>query len=143
MAKGFRELFIGFALLGLLFLALFQFAITMQSENNADEQLINNTVINQTYLNLEDTLGGMRDQAQTQRELFETENPTVGFGSLILFSVVSTGKIFTGITVGLFNILIAMPMSILGLDPAVAGVLSTILILSIILGLWVLYKLGG
>ena len=42
-----------------------------------------------------------------------------------------------------FNLLIKLPTIVFGLDPVISAVLSTIIIISFILGLWVLYKLGG
>ena len=142
MAK-FESLFINFTLAGLLVLGILFFALTLQQDNNADVLLTNNTILNQAFGELQTDLGGMRDTAQTQKEAFETESPTAGFGSLILFSIVSSGKVFTGMTFGIFNVLIKLPMVLFGVDPIISSVLSTILIVAFILGLWVLYKLGG
>ncbi len=139
----FEELFISFALGTLLIVSLFAFGFTLQTDNNADETLRNNSLLNSSFGQLQDNLGGMRDQSQTQRELFEEETPTAGFGSLILFSIVSSGKVFTGITIGAFNILIKLPMVLFGVDPIVSSVLSTILIVVLLIGAWVLIKLGG
>lgn len=139
----FENLFVNYALAGLLVLSIFFFSITLQIDNNADEILTENTLINDSFGQLQTDLGGMRDSAQTQKELFEEEKPTTGFGSLILFSIVSSGKVFTGMTIGTFNVLIKLPMVLFGVDPIISSVLSTILIMVIILGLWYLYKLGG
>ena len=45
--------------------------------------------------------------------------------------------------IGTFNTLIKLPMVILGVDPIVSSVIGTMLILTIIIGLWIVYKLGG
>ena len=142
MAK-FESLFVNYALGGLLVLGILFFSLTLQQDNNAEELITDNTLLNESFGNLQDDLGGMRNKAQTQRELFEEEKPTTGFGSLILFSIVSSGKVFTGMTFGIFNILIKLPMILFGANPIISSVLSTILIVVFILGLWVLYKLGG
>ena len=142
MAK-FEKLFVNYALLGLLILSLLAFGFTLQTDNNASETIKDNTLLNESFGQLQTNLGGMRSKSQTQRELFEEEKPTAGFVSLILFSVVSSGKVFTGMIMGTFNVLIKLPMIVFGIDPIIASVLSTILLVGIILGLWVLYKLGG
>lgn len=139
----FEELFIQFALGTLLIVSIFAFGISLQSDNNATETIRNNTLLNSSFGQLQEDLGGMSGQTQTQRELFEEETPTAGFGSLILFSIVSSGKVFTGITIGTFNVLIKLPMVLFGVDPIVSSVLSTILVVMIIFGLWFVYKLGG
>ncbi len=139
----FEILFKNYALAGLLIFALLAFVIGFQEDNDAPQKLIEDPLLNGSFSDLSDTLSVMRDKSQSQRELFEKEPPTAGFGSLILFSIVSSGKVFTGITIGLFNVLFKLPTIVFGLDPIVSSVLSTILIISVILGLWSLYKLGG
>lgn len=142
MAK-FEELFINFTLAGLLVLSILFFSLTLQQDNNAEELITDSMLLNESFGKLQGDLGSMRDKAQTQRELFEEEKPTTGFGTLILFSIVSSGKVFTGMTFGIFNVLIKLPMVLFGVDPIISSVLSTILIVVFILGLWILYKLGG
>ena len=142
MAK-FSELFVSFMLIGLVIFSLFAFGVNFQEENNVENKFIEESLMNDTYSNLRTDLGSLRDKNQAQKTLFESENPTSGFGSILLFSIVSSGKVFNGMIVGLFNTLIKLPVAFLGLDPVIVSVLSTILILIIIIGLWVMYKLGG
>lgn len=142
MAK-FYDLFVNFMLVGLVILSLFSFGVFFQEENNLDEQFIENSLMNETYSNLRTQLGELRDESQAQKTLFESENPTSGFGTILLFSIVSSGKVFNGMVVGVFNTIIKLPTVFLGIDPVVLSVLSAILILAIIIGLWRLYKLGG
>ena len=142
MAK-FYELFINFMLIGLVVLALFSFGAFFQEDNNIDNQFMENSLMNNTYGKLRTDLGGLRDQSQAQKTLFESENPTSGFGTILLFSIVSTGKVFNGMVIGVFNTLIKLPVVFLGLDPIIVSVISTMLILTIIIGLWIIYKLGG
>jgi len=142
MAK-FYDLFINMMLVGLVVLSIFAFGVFFQEENNVENQFIENSVMNTTYSQLKDDLGGLRDESQKQKTFFERENPTGGFGSILLFSIVSTGKVFNGMIIGVFNTLIKLPVVFLGLDPILVSVISTMLILTIIIGLWIVYKLGG
>ncbi len=139
----FESLFINFALVALLIVGIFSFGILLQSNNDADERIIDVPILNRTYSSLESDLIAAEPSSQSQLDIFETEEPKTGFGSLLLFSVVSSGKTFTGIIIGTFNLLIRLPTVALGLSPVISAVLSTIIIISFILGLWVLYKLGG
>ena len=118
MAK-FYELFINFMLIGLVVLSLFAFSVFFQRENNATEPFIENELMNNTYNTLYEDLDSLRDEGQAQKTLFESENPTSGFGTILLFSIVSSGKVFNGMVVGLFNSLIKLPVVILGIDPVV------------------------
>ena len=142
MAK-FYEVFINFMFIGLVILSLFAFSMFFQSENNADEPFMENTLMNETYNTLYGDLNSLRDQGQAQKTLFESENPTGGFGTILLFSIVSSGKVFNGMVIGIFNTIIKLPVVILGIDPVLVSVVSVMLILTIIIGLWIMYKLGG
>ncbi len=142
MAK-FYEFFINFMLIGLVVLSLFAYGVAFQEENNVENKFIEDSLMNDTYSNLRTDLGSLRDTSQAQKTLFESENPTSGFGTILLFSIVSSGKVFNGMIVVLFNSLIKLPVTVLGLDPIIVSVLSTMLILTIIIGLWIVYKLGG
>jgi len=142
MAK-FYDLFMNFMLVGLVVLSMFAFSVFFQEENNVQNKFIENSLMNNTYYKLKTDLGDLRDKSQAQKTLFESENPTGGFGTILLFSIVSTGKVFNGMIVGVFNTLIKLPIVFLGLDPIIVSVLSTMLILTIIIGLWIIYKSGG
>ncbi len=142
MAK-FYETFVNFMLVGLLIFAMLAFMIGVQDENNVEEKIRDNEIINESYYDLDTDLTGFRDKSQAQKSLFESETPTSGFGTILLLSILSVGKVFNGMMIGVFNTLIKLPMVFLGLDIIVVSILSTILILTIIIGLWAVYKLGG
>ncbi len=139
----FESLFINFALAALLIVGLFSFGIALQRDNSADDKIVDIPILNNTHNSLKSGLIGNQPKSQNQMEIFESEEPKTGYGSLLFFSIVSSGKTFTGIIIGSFNLLIKLPMIIFGLDPVIVAVLSTIIIISFILGLWILYKLGG
>lgn len=145
MAANFHSFFVKFALMALVFVGIFGWIIGMQADNDLDydKSIVSEKLINDSYGNLRTDINSYADSAQTQKTLFETETPTTGFGSLILFSIVSSGKVFNGMTIGFFNTMIQLPITYLGVDPSTIGILSIMIILTIIIGLWVLYKLGG
>ncbi len=139
----FEKTFMNFMIIGLLIVGLLAFIIILQNDNSISDKFIDNEIINETYAGLSEDLEGLRGQSQAQKTLFESENPTAGFGTILLFSIVSAGKVFNGMIISLFNTLIKLPVVFLGLDPVIVSVLSAMLILGIILGLWAVYKLGG
>ncbi|KKM84192.1 hypothetical protein LCGC14_1301750, partial [marine sediment metagenome] len=55
----FEELFIQFALGTLLIVSIFAFGISLQSDNNATETIRNNTLLNSSFGQLQEDLGGM------------------------------------------------------------------------------------
>ncbi len=142
MAK-FYDLFKNFLFIGLMVFSILTFIIIVQSDNNAANPIIDDPLISTTYFNLSEDLGTLRNQSQAQKGLFESENPTIGFGSILLFSILSAGKVFNGMIIGIFTLLIKLPVVVLGLDPILLSVLGTLLIVTILFSLWAVYKLGG
>jgi hypothetical protein len=124
-------------------LSLFAFTITVQTENNTDIKLTEDKYINSVYEQLNRDLGNFSKTSQQQREVFESDNPGNNFGYLIFYSIISAGKVFTGMTIGLFNLLINLPVRYLGISPVIVSIFSTILIITVIIGLWIIYKVGG
>ncbi len=139
----FYELFINWMLVGLVVVSLLSFGVFWQEDNNVERKFIEDSLMNQTYFNLYGNLSGFRDDSQTQKTLFESENPTSGFGTILLFSIVSSGKVFNGMVIGVFDTIIKLPTVIIGVDKTVLSVIGTMLLLTIIIGLWAVYKLGG
>lgn len=142
MAK-FDEMMINFLMVGLVVLGIFAFGIGFQSENDINNKFIDDPLMNSTFASLENDLAGLRDTSQDQRTVFESEKPTEGIGTILLFSIVKSGQVFNNMIVGVFNLLIRLPVSVLGVSESVASVLSTIVIILGMLGLWAIYKLGG
>ena len=141
--KSFYDLFISFMLVGLAIFSIFAFIIISQEDNQVEDKFMDNDLMAKTYFDLNDTLSGFRGGSQAQKTLFEEENPTAGFGTILLFSIVSSGKVFNGMVMGIFNTLIKLPVVVLEVDIILVSILSTILIITIIIGLWAIYKLGG
>ena len=139
----FLELFVKFMFIGLIVLSLFSFIFLFQSENNVSDQFADNELINSTFNDLKTNLEVLEGETQTQKDLFETEDPKLGLGSLILKSIVSSGKTFNSMIVGVFNIIFTLPVVFLGLDPVISSIIMTVLGIIIIFTLWTVYKLGG
>ena len=139
----FLELFSSWMLVGLVVISLLSFGFFYQEDNEAENKFMEDSLMNETYNSLRENLGGLRDESQAQKTLFESENPTSGFGTILLFSIVSSGKVFNSMIIAVFNTTIKLPLVILGIDPIVLSVVSAMLLLAIILYLWATYKLGG
>lgn len=139
----FYKLFVNSLIAGIALFSVMAFVVSFQSTNNVSNSLVNNPLISHTYGNLSNKLGGLSEDTQDQRTRFESENPTAQFGEIIFDTISSGGIIFGGLTVSLFNAIIGLPQTVLGIPKPVIAVLSAILIVTIILGLWRIYKAGG
>lgn len=136
-------MFVTFALIGLFVYAAISFIVVTQRENNVDLTILDNEIINRTYRNLEIDLSEVGTEVQGQRETFESEIPERGFGSLIIFGIVSVAQKFMGMIISIYNIFIVLPSAILGIPKIVTSVLSAILLVTLILLAWKVYRAGG
>lgn len=136
----FKKVFINFALMGLIVFGMLSFVIIFQSDNNSNEKIIDNQIINKTYGDLYGNLSNSQSIASEQSDIFGEVTPTESYGEVQIDSVVSPTKAFKSIILGIYNILIKLPSQLLGVSPIVGAVISAILIMVIIVGIWLLWK---
>lgn len=136
----FKKLFINMAVVALITLAIFSFIITTQTDNNTGNLITNNSIINNSYGNLYNNLSGYQTDANSISSEFGIVPPSSSFGIVDVGSVVSTTSVFRSLTVGTYNILVALPIKILGVPPLVTGLISAIFVLLIILGIWAIWR---
>ncbi len=132
-----------FILVALILLGVFSFIITVQDDNNAAQPAVDNQVFNDSFSGLIQEIEQSGSDAQDKYDVFNSEEPTPGFGSIVLFGIVSVGKTFTNMVFSFFGAMIRFPLSILGIGPNIYNLILTWLIIIGIVAVWLLYKLGG
>lgn len=141
--KSFQDTFYSFMLLGLLVLALLSSSFIIQEDNDAPQPLASNPLFNQTATSLNESISSAEASGQIQQGIFSEEKPREGFGSIVLFGVVSAGKTFTNVTYDILGLTFRIPMVVLGINSEIVSAFISILVITIIIGLWIVYKLGG
>ncbi len=139
----FQELVVNFSIVAILVMSLFSFFIIVQEQNDAVDPLKNNAVFNNSFQQLIGTIENNTRDAEEKYGVFNDEDPKAGVGSIVLFGIVSVGKTFSSIIFGTFIAVIKLPLVILGIAPSVYNLILVILIISVIVSVWLLYKLGG
>lgn len=139
----FREIWVMFIIVGVFTFGMISFIVISQQDNDVTNTILNNSIINKTYVNLEQNLTILENNTETQRQSFESEIPERGFGSLIIFSIVGITQKFTGLVIGVYNIFIVLPASILGVSTVVTSAISSILLVSLVLLGWRVYRIGS
>lgn len=131
-----------------LWLALFIFAgaawiVSIQVSNEAVQPIAEDSLFNDSFQSLQTSLSELETEGTTQYDQFTGETPKPGFGSIVLFGIVGAGKTFSNIIIATFWILLKVPLIVLGIPQTIISVLATWLIITIIVAVWLLYKLGG
>lgn len=137
-----RETFITFSLVGLLVLSMLSFVSIGQSENRLNQSILDNSIINRTLSNLDANLSSFSGEAQTQKDAFDADEPKEGFGTLLIFGIVSAGRKFISLITLVYNTIIVLPAQILGIPEVVTSVMSGILLFTLISLGFKLYRSG-
>ncbi len=143
MPHSFRDTFIMFSLISLFSFAALSFVIQLQIENDGPNSLLENDLINRTFIDLGGDISQNEQTVNTSKGAFDSENPAPGFGSLIIFAIVGVTKTFTGVITGTYNILILLPITTLGVPTQIANVLGAILMMSLVFMAWRVYRVGS
>ncbi len=141
--QSFQKTVYTFIFFALVALGLLTSAFIIQDDNGAPEKLASNELFNSTAERLSLNFTESEGSGKLQQGLFNSEVPKPGFGSIVLFGIVSAGKTFTNIVYSFFDLVIRIPTIVLGIESAIVSAFLTLLIISLIIGVWIVYKLGG
>lgn len=143
MPTSFREIFITFSIISLVVFSAISFVVLLQQENDASSSLLENSLINSTFVNLRGNISQQETSVNTSKGEFDSDVPAPGFGSLIIFAIVGVAQGFTSIITTTYNIIIVLPLNLLGIPTQVANILGSILMMSLIFLAWRLYRVGS
>jgi len=140
-----KKIFIGIALTMLIAFAMISFGHQLTEDNYSNASILNDPVISKMNSSIQTNLSSYQSVVQSQRESVEDEGKDIksGFGTLVIFSIIAAGRIFTGMVVGGFGIIMGLfSDSRIGVPPMFIGVFTAIMIVSLVLAGWRLYKAG-
>ena len=135
-----KKLFVNMGFLGVFIFGIMTFILITQIDNDVTYTITNNTFINSTYGSLSGNLSVSEEKLQVATGNFDNNTQVRGVGELDVIPVVSQGRITKTIILGLWSILIVLPQLVLGVSPIVAGFISSVLLLFLILGIWAIWK---
>jgi len=139
---GLKELMIAVMLSGIFAIALINMGVNFASNNNSDVSLLNENVINRSYVNLEDSFESFQSTAESNKNASDEEIASTGFNSIILFSALSSARAITGSIATTFNVLKLIFVKYLGVPAIVIGVFSGMLIFIMVLYIWKTMRSG-
>lgn len=135
-----QKMFVTFAILGLLVYGLMSFIIITQRNNEVEDEITHHDALNDTYGALYDDLSDAQEETETVIGNFTRRSPTEEFGELSVTSIFSPTRKIKTLTLGLWNTLIQLPLIVLKISPVVASIITSILIISLIIGMWLIWK---
>lgn len=131
MAESFRGLIIAFIIAALFVVVMIGFSVNFQVDNNTNVSVIDNALVNETYVNLQGSLNDLQDDANAQQNATERDPVLIGLDSLILTSIWGTIKIFASFPRIAGSYLLNF-IYILGVPVVVLGTIMAIIIITLI-----------
>lgn len=143
-AQTFLKVFTKFTMFSIFFLGILSMAFIVQTNNSASQPLSEDSLFNRTSVALQKQISDTEASEIQQQSNFDsnTESQT-GTLSIIIPAIIGVGKTTSGLVNGFFTVLFEIPKVVLGIDSLIISSLLSILILTLVIGAWVLYKLGG
>ncbi len=141
----FRQLVVGFLIVGIFMFSLISFGITLQTQNNSSQSLLDDSTFNDTFGDLQTEIQGSKVVADNQREAFESQEPGAGGFNFDLTSIIGAGIKFTDFLSsagGMITIILTAPQVYLGIPGIVTIGIASLITITIILLAWRLYRTG-
>ena len=129
-----------FLLAGLFVICMITFAVMLGNNYGQSEALMKSDQID--FSKLENQINQTSSNAQKWGEAFKSDNLFVATGTLVLFSIWGIGKLIWGSVTTFSTIFLDGASSVLGVSPIVTGVVTALLIISLIFALWKVIKAG-
>jgi len=133
----FKDYIISAILIGIFIFAFISFGIQFASENNLNTSIVNNEAINRSYVNIENELADIKTKSETQREGFFKDI------SLILTSMAGVTRIFFTSIRNVYNIVVTLIQETIGIPIIILNGFLAILLVSIVLLAWRVYRSGN
>lgn len=136
----FREFPINFLLAGLFIICLVSFAVMVAHNYGQDETLMKSNKID--FTRMEQQINSTSTNANKWADTFKSDNLFVVAGGIVLYSIWGITKlVWTSVTT-MLTIFTDGATGLLGIPPIATGVLTAIVIISLIFTAWRLIKQG-
>lgn len=139
-AQDFKGYMLGFLLAGLVIVCIYTFGTSVADLYDSNTPLVDDNKIDLT--SLEQQINDSSASARTWEERFTSDNIFVATGSIILFSIWGIFKLMWTSINTLWTIYLEGMHNVLGVDPMITGVLTAIIIISLIFAVWRVVKTG-
>jgi len=142
--SGFKDMVIGGIMIMLIVFCLFMVSITFSTSNNTTDPISSNPrlakAFNSTmyYINQTEKTAVNNSQALTE----ESSNPTVTLLGFVFTSILSTGKLFKDVAVNIFNMIFTLLVEEWGINKYILSTISAVIVLTLVLGAWRMYRAG-
>ena len=129
-------------LIGLFMFAMIGFGRQLAIDNNLNNSIMNNPNIEKAYSNLELNFSSAKNDSEIQQTSFFSKVPILGELGLIIEALSGFSRTFFNVVVNFASLPIVLIQETLGVSSVVLGGISAIIMMSLLLLVWQLYRSG-
>lgn len=137
-----KDFIIGVLIVSIFTFALISTGVNIGLYNDQANSLLNESLIRETYSNLNNSFKYSSDRFNETKNSFESDSPLVFGDSIILGSIVNSGKTATNVTFSMIIIVGNLVEKQLGIPPVIMAVIFAIITIVIVLLIWSLIRTG-
>lgn len=140
-----KKTIISLMLVGLFFIAIFNFTSMLQYNNNAPNNIADYPGLNSTLGQLVNNLSDSDDKSETQKDVFEQSEISTEGGGITVTSIKQVFTVLTTIPIAVYNLVMGVIFGTVfgGGFGVVAAVIASLFLITIILAGWQLLRTGG
>lgn len=140
---GFRENIINLILVAIFAFALIGFGAQFAIDNKTDISILDDPVINQSYVDIQSALENTESNAETQRESWYEDVPIIKDINLVWKSLTGILRVFFTSFTTTYNVIINFVSIGTGIPEIVLNAITAVITMSMLLLLWRLVRSGS
>ena len=138
----FKNFTINGLLVALFLVAIISFGAQLAVENGADSTILQDPNINRTFNSIDGNLTSFQGVVEGQSKAQDETKPIALF-DFLFESIIGTGKVLKAAFTNIFNVMLGLMGSTLGLPPVALATMTSIILLIMIFLAWKLFKTGN
>lgn len=138
----FKELLIGFIMVGLFIVALISFTYNITSENSLNSSLLKEPRLNKTFTKMNETLSDFYTTSNSQLSSNQNETISGGAFGLISYAIIGSVRTFTGTIVTTYYVITTLISSTIGIPNIVLNIIMALIGIALIFSAWRIYRQG-
>ena len=143
MPLEFRTFIVNFILIGLVLIASISLGVNIAIDNGSNNTIISDEDLNRTFNRMSSNLTNAQNIMNDSRSSLDDELIEPPTGAFILTSIIGAGKSSINMATLMYNVTFGFIFKRLNISPIIIGVVSSIVILSLLFLAYKFWKTGS
>ena len=139
-----KNMFVSSVLIGIFVFALFNFSINVASDNDLNTSIMDDNTMNESFDDFSSDLDSIKATAESQKTSFFEGIPVLEEVGIVVGGIVGVATTMFSFLTGLYDVIFELVSETLGMNNKIVfGAVTALLIFTIILLTWRVYRAGS